>query len=102
MPRQLVRIVSRSEEPRPLWKVLLDLALVPDVVAAGQHVEPEGKEFLGHQGGDAEAARRVLNVRNREMDVFFGHNSRQMSGHNAPPGGGENISYEQDVHGFPG
>jgi len=48
-------IIGGPQQARLAVQVIVELALVPDVVAAGEDVQAEGEQILGDGGGDAEA-----------------------------------------------
>ena len=55
----------------------VDLALVPDVVAAGDDIDAGGQDRLGGRGGQAHAAGHVLAVGGHEVDAALLAEARQ-------------------------
>ena len=66
---RLVGVVDRPQDGAIGVEVLVDLALVPDVVAARDHVDAAAQQLLGEARGEAHAGRDVLAVRDHEIDV---------------------------------
>ena len=66
---RLVGVVDRPQDGAIRVEVLVDLALVPDVVAAGDHVDAAAQQLLGQARGETGTGRDVLAVRDHEVDV---------------------------------
>ncbi len=68
---QARRIVRGPQDAVGLVQLAAELALVPDVVAAGDEVDAGREHRLGGLRGQAEAARRVLAVGDHRVDVVL-------------------------------
>src|SRR5665213_630171 len=79
--RQAFDVIGGSQQPRMAGEVLVDLALVPHVIAGGEHVQPEVKHFFSQLRSDAEPSGRVLDVRDGEMNFLRRHDVFQMPPH---------------------
>ena len=79
-------------------QVIENLALVPDVVAGGEHIRADFEEFLGDGRRDAEPSGGILGVGDGQVDPVGGDDVLQMVGSDAPPGRCENIPHEKNVH----
>src|SRR6202035_1218344 len=58
-------------------EVIQNFALVPDMVAGGDHMDVQLKQFLGESGRDAETGGRVLPVGDDEVDGLVADSARQ-------------------------
>jgi hypothetical protein len=58
-------------------KEVHDFALVPDVVAGSEDVNPQLEQFFRDLRGDAEPGRRILTVCNDQVDGVVSHQRRQ-------------------------
>ena len=70
-PGSLVGVVDRAQDGPIGVEVVVDLALVPDVVAAGDDVDAAAEQLLGQAGGQPRAGRHVLAVGDDEVDVVL-------------------------------
>ena len=55
-PGKFFRIVGRPEQTRLARQIVVNLALIEDVIAGSENVDAEAKQLFGDQGRDAEAA----------------------------------------------
>jgi hypothetical protein len=69
LARGVIGIVERAQHRPAAVEIVVDLALVPDVVAAGDHVHAVGEQLLGEAGGQAGAGRQVLAVGDDEVEI---------------------------------
>ena len=65
----LVGVVDRAQDGAIGVEIVVDLALVPDVVAAGDDVDAAAEQLLGQARGEPGAGRDVLAVGDDEVDV---------------------------------
>src|SRR5580704_1448217 len=79
-------------------KVIEDFALVPDVVAGGDHVDVQLEQLLRERGRDAETSRRVLPVGNDQVDGVIADNARQPVLDDSPSWPPENVANEENPH----
>ena len=91
-------VVGGTQQARLPRQVIEDLALVPDVIAGGQHVEPEREEVLGDRRRNAEAAGRILGIGDRQVDVIRRDDVLQVIGDDAAAGRSEDVADEENVH----
>ena len=91
-------IIRGPQQARLAIQIVVEFALVPDVVAAGEHIEAEREEILGDGGGDAEPSGGVLRVGNRQIDLIRFHDVLHVVRHNPPPGRAENIADKENLH----
>ena len=68
------------------------------MVAAGEHIQPEGEKIFGDRGSDAESSRRVLRIGNRQVDLIRLDDVFHVVRHNTPSGRAENIADKEDLH----
>ena len=98
--RRTFRIVGRPEQLRGgVLEVRHDLALRPDVIAAGHEIDLAGEQLLGAVGGDPGAAGAVLHVGDHEVDALFRDELGDEVLHGLPAGLSKDVSEEQDFHG---
>ena len=64
-------VVERPEDPFLVLELRVNLALVPDVIPRGDHVDARVEHRLGRGGGQAHAAGYVLAVGRDEVDVLL-------------------------------
>ena len=84
--RQLRRVIGWTQQARLAREVVINFALVPDMIAAGEHVDAEAEQIVGQLRRDAEAAGGVFAIGDREMNVFGFYDRLQMTGDNRPSG----------------
>ena len=77
----------------------VDLALVPGVVATGEHIAAVVQELLCDVTGQPEASGRVLGVRHDEVDVVLGNEPIEQVSHRSAAGTGEHVADEEDLEG---
>ncbi len=58
----LRRIIGGTQNARFFADIVVHFFLIPNVVAAREHVYAQGKQLLRHVPGEAESARRILAV----------------------------------------
>ena len=85
-------IVGRPDQPGLPTQVIVNVPLVPDVIAGRHHVDAGTKEILGDIGRDAEARGRVFAVRDHHINALRGPDIRQMVRDNAAARMAENIA----------
>ena len=71
-PGSSVDIIRGTQQARLAREIIVNLALVPDVVAAGEHVEPVAEQLIGKLRRNAEASGRIFSVGDRKIDFFGG------------------------------
>ena len=97
-PGRAAGVVVRAQDaPLPVEQAH-GLALVPDVIAAADDIDPGGENFLTDLFRDAEAAGRVLAVGDDEIDAELAAQARQVPGQRLAPGPADDISTEQEFH----
>jgi hypothetical protein len=78
--------------------VFKDLALVPDVVACGDHVGAEIEELFRNRGGDAKAAGGVLSVDDQEIDIVGFEDVGKVFADDMAAGGAKDVADEKNIH----
>ena len=63
------RIVGGPQKPRLAVQIIENFALVPNVIARGQNIQAQRQQFLRDARRDPEAARRILRIGDRQVDV---------------------------------
>jgi hypothetical protein len=94
---EFVDVIRGAEQAGLAGEIVVDLALVPDVVAAGEDVEAVAEQLVGELRGDAEPAGGVFGVGDAEVDFFGLDDVFEVARDKAPPGGGEDVTYEKKV-----
>ena len=94
----LVRIVDRPQDGAIGVEVLVDLALIPDVVAAGDDVNAAVEQLLGQARGETGTGRHVLTVRDDEIDVPVVPQLRQDGGHRQPARLADDVADDADAN----
>ncbi len=79
-----------------LGQVLHALAAVPQVVAAGQHVDAGAEQIRGGVAGEPEAAGRVLAVGDHQVHRVAADQVGQQRAHHVAPGRADHVGDEQD------
>ena len=92
------RIVGRSDQARLAHDVGQGLALVPGMVAQGQHVRARVEDFARGVLGDAEAARRILGVDHHEIQLQVAAQAGQVVGKAVAAGLAHHIAEESQSH----
>jgi hypothetical protein len=92
-PRGAGGVVRRADQPGAGGvEVRPDLALRPDVVAAGEEIDLGGEELFGRVGGDARPGGRVLGVRDHEVEPLARDEARDEPLHGLPAGLAEDVA----------
>ena len=76
--RQLLHVIRRTQQTRLAGEIIVNFALVPDVIAGGDDVQAVVEQFVGELGRDAEPAGGVFTVGDGQVDFFGGDNVAQM------------------------
>ena len=79
--RRAGREIRRAQQPRLALDIGDDLALVPGMVAGGQHIGAGIVKLAANLLGQAETVRRVLGVDDRDIDLEVAAQPRQMRLH---------------------
>ena len=95
--RCLVGVVDRPKDGAIGVEVLVDLALVPDVVAAGDDVDAAAEQLLGQARGETGTRRDVLAVRDDEVDVPVVPKLGQDGGHRQPARFADDVADDADA-----
>ena len=91
-PGEVFNVICRTQQPRLAGEIIVDLALVPDVIAAGQDVETVSEQVLGELRSNAESARGVFRIGDRQIDFFRRNDLFEMPRDKVPADGAENIA----------
>jgi len=51
-----------------IFETVHHLPLIPDVIAGGEHVDPQAEEIVGDLGSQAETSGRILAVGDYQID----------------------------------
>lgn len=94
------RIVCRAQDAIGPLEVLAELALVEDVVTARDDVDPAGEELLGGLRGEAEATRRILAVRDAEVDRILLPRQRDMLFERLSPRCADDVADDENPNRF--
>src|SRR5205823_8465019 len=84
-------IVGGPQQPRLRADVVERLLLVPDVIARRHHVDAPFENLVADLARDAEAGRRVLDIRDDDVDCVVFRYRRQAAPHQLAAGPPENI-----------
>src|SRR5450432_621044 len=79
-------------------EILHNLALVPDVIAGGEHVAAEVKKLVGDLGSEPEAARGVFRVGDNKVNLVSFHYVREMVMDDFAPGTTEDVTDKENLH----
>ena len=79
-------------------KVIHDLALVPDVIAGGDHIDVQFEKLFGESRRDAEAGGRILSVGNHQVNGLIAHDAGQAVFDNGAAGASENVTDKKNAH----
>jgi hypothetical protein len=79
-------------------KVVDDLAFVPDVISSCNHVDVEFEKFLSQRRSNAEARRRVLSIRDDELNGVIADNPGQPVFDNIPSRPPKNVADKKNSH----
>ena len=80
-------------------QIVDQLALVPDVIAGGEHVRAQVEEVFGDLRGDAEAAGGVLSIDDDEFDVVGLTDMPDVLADDLSSRAAEDIADEENVQG---
>jgi hypothetical protein len=94
---EFLDVVAGTQQPRLAGKIIVNFALIPDVVAAGEDVQPVAEQFIGKRRSNAEASRGILGVGDGEIDFFSRDDGFKMSRDEVSPGRGENVADEKQI-----
>ena len=75
-------------------QVVIDLALIPNVIAGGDDIHAIAEDFVSKLGSNAESAGCILAVGDCQVDILSGNQSREMFRNQAASYGRENIADE--------
>src|SRR5580698_1797012 len=78
-------------------KIVQQLALVPNMIARGHHIRAELEELIGDLRRHAEAARRVLDVHDGEINLVSLAHMADMLAHNPAPRAAKDVADKQNV-----
>jgi hypothetical protein len=95
---EFLGVIGGSNQAVLRGQVVVDFALVPDVIPAGENVNAQLQQLFRYERGDPEAARGILAVRDHEVDIFSGNDVVESVGDDASSRGSEDIADEEDVH----
>src|SRR6266849_2927653 len=98
--RNALRVIGRAQDLARVYpriviggvEVIHDFTFVPDVVAGGQYVATQVKDFVGDRGSQPEAASGIFRVGNHQINFVGLHNVGKMVADNLAPGTTENIA----------
>ncbi len=90
-----VRVVCGTKQARLPAQVVVDIPLVPDVVAGRHHINAVTVELLGNIRRNAEARRGVLSVGDHHIDPLRFADVRQVIRHNMPSRMTEDVADEE-------
>src|SRR4030095_15475582 len=100
-PRSAGGKIRRPNQPRVLVEIRKDFLPVPDVIAAGHHIDAVLEEVIGDVRRDAEPGSRVLHVRDDEIDPMMCHQRTQPATDELPSWLSNDVADEQQP-GHPG
>ena len=73
-------------------EVIVNFALIPDVIAGRQDVEAIAEQLIGQLGIDAETAGCVLDISDGDVNVLRRHDVFEMPRNHAAAGRGEHVA----------
>src|SRR5207249_7313950 len=104
--RHASRIICRAQEPAceafiavGTLEVVDDLALVPDVIAGGEHIDSQLEQILRQRRGDAEAGGSVFSVGDDEVAAVLFDQLGEVLFDYGSAGAAEDIADEENAHG---
>ena len=106
--RRALRVVGRPDDPLLPVEVGIRFPLVPDVVAAGDHVDTQIEQLAGGLLGDAEAACQIFAIGNDQIGGMAVHQAVQFAGNRLAAGLPHKVAHEENLNGhnprpaFPG
>ena len=92
------REIFRPENPRFFIEMGNDIALVPDMVAGGDHIDADAIEFIADFRRDTEPAGRVFTIHDDEIEVIAFAQHGNMLDHGLAPGPPDHIAAYQNSH----
>jgi len=79
-------------------QVVIDLALIPGVIAKSEHINSSGEQLVCRVRGDAQAPRGVLAVGDDDLQLkLFAQPGYELL-HQSPPRSTRDIPYEEQPH----
>src|SRR5262249_9437940 len=97
-PRIAGRIVGRAQQPIRGVERVVDLLLVPDVIARREDVDRHLGHLVEELNRQAEAASRVLDVDDYKVYIVFVDDLRQRGVERATSGLTDDVADKEDVH----
>jgi hypothetical protein len=94
---QLLGVVRRPQEPLLPREIIVNLTLVPDMVAAGEDLDSVTEQLLSQLRRDPESARRIFAIGDGEVDLFRRDNLFQMPRDKIPPGRSKNVTNKKEI-----
>ncbi len=91
------REVGRAADPGKAFDLVLEVLLVPDVVAQGNGINPAGEQFLRDLAGDARPARGILPVGHDKIGGQLFPQGRQALQQEAPAGTPHDITEKKQL-----
>src|SRR5579885_1242390 len=79
-------------------EIVVDLLLVPNMIAGGEHVGAQFEKFLADRRGDAKAPGRIFDVDNQELDAVGLDKMMKMLAHDLAPRAAEHVADEENPH----
>src|SRR6185312_2057021 len=92
------RIVGRAQQARVAREVVVDVPLVPDVIAGCHHIDTVTEKFLRNGGCNAEAGGGIFAVRDYKVDRFGPADVLDVVGDDAAPGMTEDVADKEKFH----
>ncbi len=95
-PRLHLRVWSSGVQ------IFVELSLIPDMIAGGQYVGAPLENLFGDLRRDAETARGILDIDDREIDVVRRAYVADVLAHDFASRAAEDVADEQDIQWCPG
>ena len=96
---RLHRIVDGAQDAFRALQIADEFLAVPDVIAAGDHIDAVVVEFAGDVLGESESAGGVLGIGDDQIDLAVAYQRRHHFGGRLPARSGEDIGDEEYFHG---
>lgn len=93
------RIVRRPDDAVAGLEILGEVSFVEDVIAAGDEVDPAGKDFLGGLRGQAETARGIFAIGDASVDAVLLSKQRNASLQRLATRRTDDVPDDQEVEG---
>ena len=93
-----LRIIQRSQKTGFFAQQSRHLFLVPEMIAACDHIHSGRENFVGRLGGDARSPGRIFAIGNDEVDPVADAQFRQQRLNGLPPRFAYDIADEQNLH----